>query len=429
MTSLLKLLQNRNCIEDCTNFSELEKTLNNEKLNFYCGFDPTANSLHVGSMLPLLTMRRLQKFGHKPIVVLGSATGMIGDPSGKSQERVLLDQEAIDKNLSGIEKQIQLFLEPKGNVGYEIQKNDSWLKNINLIEFLRDYGKHFSINSMIAKDSVKSRLQNREQGISYTEFTYMILQAYDFYHLYENSNCKLQIGGSDQWGNITAGIDLIKRKSADGNKANAFGLTIPLLTTSSGAKFGKTEEGTVWLDPNKTSPYKFYQYWLNTEDADVVRYLNLFTEFESKKIDELQKEVETNPGKREAQKSLAYDITKLVHGETNADEAATASKILFGGDLKDVDAKLLLEIFSEVPSTTISTNELSSELTLQDLLVKCKISNSKGSAKKLISSGGIYINNERNSDYQTFITPDLFIENQVLIIRSGKKNYHLLKLS
>jgi tyrosyl-tRNA synthetase len=425
MSSFLSQLKSRGCLQDASNFDELDNLLMQDKISFYCGFDPTADSLHVGSMVPLILMKRFQEAGHSPIALLGSATGMIGDPSGRSEERKLLDDDLLEHNLAGIEPQISLFLSKQGKSGYRLVKNSDWLKSVSLLDFLRNTGKHFSVNMMLAKDSVKSRLENREQGISYTEFSYMLLQAYDFYHLNKTQGCRLQVGGSDQWGNITAGIELIRRKGA---KNTAYGLTFPLLTTSTGSKFGKTAEGTVWLDAKKTSPYKFYQYWLNTSDEDVFRFIRLFTSLEDPQITELEKQRKEKADQRLAQKVLANTLTELVHGEAESKKAIFASEVLFGGSFENVSATTLIEIFSDVPSTEVTASELSAGLNIVDLLVKCGISNSKGAAKRSLEGGGIYLNNERVSDSASTVNINNFVNQQALVIRSGKKNYHLVRI-
>ncbi len=427
MESLLSTLRTRECIHDISNEESLDERLESGSLTFYCGFDPTGPSLHVGSMLPLLLMRRLQRAGHTPVALVGSATGMIGDPSGKSEERNLLDQETIEKNVKGIAAQIDLFLKSEGNNAYKLVRNDTWLSSIGFIDFLRDVGKHFSVNSMMAKDSVKSRLENREQGISFTEFSYMLLQAYDFYWLNQNMNCELQVGGSDQWGNITAGLELIRRKAND-ESAKAYGLTFPLLTTSGGGKFGKTEKGAVWLDPEKTSPYEFYQFWYNTPDADIGRYLKLFGDFESAEIDELLAVTESAPEKRAAQSALATQLCELVHGTDGIKKAAAASSVLFGGSLENIDSETLLGVFKDVPSKTISKSDFEQSNAILDILVVVGAAQSKSAARRLVEGGGIYVNNERVSDSTSVVDADTFIDGSVLLLRSGKKKYYLLQL-
>jgi tyrosyl-tRNA synthetase len=426
MPSLFAELESRGCIQDVSHPEELRKLLDNEAIAFYCGFDPTADSLHVGSMLPLVLMRRLQRAGHKPLALLGTATGMIGDPSGKSEERKLLSPEIIAHNAECIAKQIGLFLDTSGSNGYELVRNDSWLGAVSMIEFLRDTGKHFSVNTMMAKESVKNRLNNREQGISYTEFSYMLLQAYDYRWLHQNRGCRLQVGGSDQWGNITAGLELIRRSGEDAGPS-AYGMTFPLLTTASGSKFGKTEAGAVWLDRQRTSSYRFFQFWKNTEDADVIRYLKLFTDIPLEQIEELAAAVATRPEKREAQLALARDLTTLLHGASETERAVQASEVLFGGSLSDIDPETLLDIFGDVPSAKIPRSSLAAGINILDLLVQCNAAPSKGAARRTLEAGGIYLNNERVSDIAAVVTTPQAIAGSIIVLRSGKKSYFLVQ--
>ena len=423
--TLLKTLTSRGCIQDCSDRDGLIKLIDAKKIVFYCGFDPTADSLHCGSMLPLILMRKLQQQGHTPLVILGTATGMIGDPSGKSEERVLLDADTVHKNASSIGKQIEKFLDFTGSNAAKLLLNHEWIEQVSLLQFLRDVGKHFSVNTMIAKDSVKARLNNREQGISYTEFTYMLLQAYDFYWLNKSHNCQLQVGGSDQWGNITGGLELIRRKQST---LSAFGLTFPLLTTASGTKFGKTEAGAIWLEGSKTSPYHFYQYWLNSADGDIEKFLNLFSFKSNQEIKDLISTHKSSPEQRSAQKELATELTKLLHGEKETSAAIDASSILFSKDLKSASSDTLLKTFHDVPSIELSPEQVSNGFGLVELLVQVNACKSNGEARRLIEAGGIYINDERNNDSKSKITANDFIDNQVLLIRSGKKNYYLAKL-
>ncbi len=426
--SILESLRHRGLIHDVSHVEELEKVLQSESIVFYCGFDPTADSLHVGSMLPLLIMRRLQRAGHQPLVILGSATGMIGDPSGKTEERKLLTEEVIEENMRGMEKQVRLFLSSEGNTAFQILKNDSWIRPLSSIEFLRDVGKHFSVNAMMQKDSVKGRIESREHGISYTEFSYMLLQAYDFYWLYKNHNCRLQIGGSDQWGNITAGIEFTRRKLQSGSSP-IYGFTFPLLTTASGTKFGKTEKGNIWLDPKKTSPFRFYQYWVNTEDRDVLNYIRFFTDLEGEELKALEASLTKHPEERQPQKILAQTLTELVHGREECNRALSASRVLFGEKITGVDDQTLRDIFSDVPSTTITREDLTKGVPILELLQMTKLSSSKGEAKRAIEGGGIYLNNERVGDINLIVTINHLATKSVLILRSGKKNYHLLSLT
>jgi tyrosyl-tRNA synthetase len=391
----------------------------------YIGFDPTARSLHVGSLLPLITLSRFQRFGNIPIAVIGGGTGLIGDPSGKTKERPLLSKEEIEENIEGIKAQIEKFLDFKAKENpAKIVNNYDWLGEIKLVDFLREVGKHITVNYMLQKESVRNRLQ-REEGISFTEFSYMLLQAYDFLMLYDRENCVLQMGGSDQWGNITAGIDLIRKMRG----GRAYGLVFPLITTSSGVKFGKTEEGTVWLDPNLTSPFKFYQFWINTEDADVIRYLKYFTFLGEREIGELEESLKREPEKREPHRVLAREVTRMVHGEDAMRRAERASKVLFGEEIKDLNLREILEIFSDVPSREIPKERFEGEgYPIVDLLVDVGLFPSKGEARRAINGGGVYVNNIRISDAQDKISLSRAIEGKVLVLRKGKKNYLLVKL-
>jgi tyrosyl-tRNA synthetase len=411
----------------------LAELLSGYRITLYAGFDPTSDSLHVGSLLPLLTLRRFQLAGHRPIAVVGGATGMIGDPSGKSQERNLLDDEQIGHNLRGISAVIARFLELKGKDAGLVVNNADWFKGMDYIRFLRDIGKHFTINHMMAKESVRARLEDREHGISYTEFSYMLLQAYDFYVLNRQNGCQLQIGGSDQWGNITAGIELIRRIRATEEKAGkqpgeVFGMTHPLVSKADGTKFGKTEKGTVWLDANRTSPYQFYQFFVQTADADVVNYLKFFTFLAHDEIAHLEELAKKDPAKREAQTKLAREMTKLVHGEKELERAERASEALFGGGIAELDERTLLDAFSEAPSTRIDKTRLGA-LTLVDLLAETGLSGSKGAARKDIAGGGIYINNERVSDPAATVASSALIAGGYVVLRKGKKTYHLVSFT
>ncbi len=426
--SILKELQEKNSIHDCSNFEELSNLLEEKQICFYCGFDPTADSLHVGSLLPLIMMRKLQLKGHFPIILIGTATGMIGDPSGKSEERILLTQETVHKNAENISNQVGKIVDLSDA---KIINNHSWIEKIKMIDFLRDLGKHFSVNSMIAKESVKERLNNREQGISFTEFSYMLLQAYDFYWLSQNHDCQLQIGGSDQWGNITAGLELIRKKRSDAsNEENkeelpAYGFTFPLLKTASGAKFGKTEKGAIWLDKNRTSAYAFYQFWLNSADEDLENYYNLFSFKETEEVEDILAMHKKNPEKRVAQKELAQELTKMLHGEEEALSAVSASDVLFNKNIKEASYDDLMVIFQDVPHISIKKSELSN---LQEILVKAGAASSNSEARRKVEAGSIYLNDEKQEDFKKEITKQDFIEDKVLIIRSGKKNYYLAKL-
>ncbi|MBU2512121.1 tyrosine--tRNA ligase [bacterium] len=414
-------LQKRGFIDRMTH-EELPEKLNNGGLTFYVGFDPTADSIHVGHFAMFNLMRILQKHGHMPIGLMGGGTGMIGDPGGKSAERNLLSQKEIEANIAGIKGQLARFLDfEKGNKAILVNNYD-WLGKFNLIDFLRDIGKHFSVNAMITRESVKNRLNREGEGISYTEFSYMLLQAYDFYQLNEKYDCVLQLGGSDQWGNIVSGIDLTRRMA----NRQTYGITIPLITKADGKKFGKSELGTVWLSAEKTSPYEFYQFFLNQADEDVIRFLKVFTELDLDEIEELEESVRTEPHKRLAQKRLAEEATRVAHGEEALEKAIKASRALFGEKIENLDDELISQIFKDVPSIRIDKSRLKEGLSLIDAFVESDISKSKGQARKLIQSGGAYVNNISQKDVDYILTENDLSSPSFLIIRSGKKNYRLL---
>ena len=397
-------------------------------ITLYVGFDPTADSLHIGSLMGLVTLRRLQIAGHRPIAIVGGATGMIGDPSGKSKERQLLDQAQIEKNVKGITRVVQKFLSFEGPNAALLLDNYSWFKEMNMIQFLRDVGKHFTVNYMVAKESVRARLEDREHGLSYTEFTYMLLQAYDFYVLNQKYGCSVQMGGADQWGNITAGNELIRRMNAQqGHEAvPVYGLTWPLVTKADGTKFGKTESGAVWLTADRTSPYQFYQFLIRTSDEEVIKLLNYFTFLSVDQIRELEHSLKTAPEKRLAQAALARELTILVHGEPEYQKAVKASEALFSQEIGQLDAQSLLEVFADAPSTPCQRSELNAGLMLLDLLVKTGLCSSKGEAKKDIQGGGIYLNNLRMSDMGFKPGVEHLIGGRYLVLRKGKKNHHLV---
>ena len=391
----------------------------------YNGFDATADSLHVGHLVPLLALARLQRGGHYPIALAGGGTSMIGDPSGKAAERQLLNREQIEANVAEIKLQLAHFLdfEVKTNPARVINNAD-WLMTLNLIEFLRDTGKHFTVNYMMAKDSVKTRL-DRDEGISFTEFSYMLLQSYDFLHLFETEGCELQTGGSDQWGNITAGVELIRRVHGK----PAFSIVYPLITKADGTKFGKTETGTIWLSPKRTSPYRFYQFWLNTDDRDVVKYLKLFTFLDQPTIQELENTVQTMPEQRQAQRRLAQEMTRTVHGESELAGAVQASQVLFGGELRGLPAEAIQDIFADVPSSSLLRAQLEEGLPLVDLLVHSGLVSSKGEARRAVTEGGIYLNNQRVEDAAQKVTLKDASAGKFLVLRRGRKNYHLIKVT
>jgi len=391
----------------------------------YIGFDPTASSLHVGSLLPIMGLARMQRFGHRPIALVGGGTGLIGDPSGKSAERQMLTADAVEENLEGIKRQLEPFLDFGSGSNRAVMVNNlDWLGTMGLVDFLRDVGKHFTVNYMLAKESVKRRVQS-EEGISYTEFTYMMLQAYDFLELNSLYDCDIQMGGSDQWGNIMAGIDLVRK--VRGSKVH--GLVFPLVTNASGTKFGKTESGTVWLDPERTSPYRFYQFWLNTDDRDVVPYLKYFTWLSEDDISGLAVAHEAHPGRREAHRALAREVTALVHGESERDQAETAASVLFGGALDQVRVKDLRDIFDDVPSTSLPNDVFSGDgLGILELCEHTGLTASRGEARRLVRAGGLFVNNERIGDEQATVGASHLIEGKLLVLRKGKKSYHLVQI-
>jgi len=404
---------------------DLHKILGEEKLTGYIGFDPSAASLHVGSLLPVMGLARLQRFGHTPIAIAGGGTGLIGDPSGKTKERQLLTPAQVEENLIGIKEQLSRFLDfGTASNPARIINNADWLAPISMMEFLRDVGKYFTVNSLLAKEAIKRRLET-EEGISFTEFSYPLLQAYDYLVLYDRHGCTLQMGGSDQWGNILAGIDLIRRLRS----ARAHGLVFPLVTTSAGVKFGKTEAGAVWLDPKLTSPYRFYQFWLNTDDRDAIIYLKFFTWLSQAEIDELAESVRTEPEKRRAQRELARQVTALVHGETELEKALRASEVLFGKEISGLGVQEILDIFADVPSTELEQSKLEGNgFTIVDALVVSGLAPSKGEAKRLVQGGGVCINNRRVSDARQTISGSELIDGQVLVLRKGAKHYHVIKV-
>ncbi|HDE5403743.1 TPA: tyrosine--tRNA ligase [Staphylococcus aureus] len=413
---LIEDLKWRGLIYQQTDEQGIEDLLNKEQVTLYCGADPTADSLHIGHLLPFLTLRRFQEHGHRPIVLIGGGTGMIGDPSGKSEERVLQTEEQVDKNIEGISKQMHNIFEFGTDHGAVLVNNRDWLGQISLISFLRDYGKHVGVNYMLGKDSIQSRL---EHGISYTEFTYTILQAIDFGHLNRELNCKIQVGGSDQWGNITSGIELMRRMYG---QTDAYGLTIPLVTKSDGKKFGKSESGVVWLDAEKTSPYEFYQFWINQSDEDVIKFLKYFTFLGKEEIDRLEQSKNEAPHLREAQKTLAEEVTKFIHGEDALNDAIRISQALFSGDLKSLSAKELKDGFKDVPQVTLSNDTTN----IVEVLIETGISPSKRQAREDVNNGAIYINGERQQDVNYALAPEDKIDGEFTIIRRGKKKYFMV---
>jgi len=395
-----------------------------EKIKAYIGFDPSAPSLHVGNLLTIMGLVRLQQFGHTPIAVAGGGTGLIGDPSGKTTERPLLSKEDVAFNIEGIKAQLARFLDFNSKTNPAIMVNNAdWLTTTPLTDFLRDIGKHFTVNALIAKESVKRRLES--EGISFTEFSYVLLQSFDYLTLFERYNCLLQMGGSDQWGNITAGVDLIRR--ARGQTAHA--LVWPLLTTTTGSKMGKSERGTVWLDPAQTSPYHFYQYLFNTDDRDVVTYMKFLTLLPRERIEELAVSVQSQPEQRQAQRELARDVTRRVHGDEAVSRAEEASKILFGAEIKDLDLQDVMDIFADAPSTEIGNGEFAGPgMAITDLIIKTGLAKSKGEARRLIEGGGIYLQNVRITDVKSTASLKHAIQGRVFVLRKGQREYHLVKV-
>ncbi|MGV3244216.1 tyrosine--tRNA ligase [Staphylococcus sp. 11261D007BR] len=414
--ALIDDLKWRGLIYQQTDEAAIEELLNKEQVKLYCGADPTADSLHIGHLLPYLTLRRFQEAGHRPVVLIGGGTGMIGDPSGKTEERVLQTEDQVEKNVKGIQQQMERLFDFNQDNGAILVNNKDWLGQISLIEFLRDFGKHVGVNYMLGKDSIQTRL---EHGISYTEFTYTILQAIDFGHLNREMGVKLQIGGSDQWGNITSGIELMRRMYGT---TDAYGLTIPLVTKADGKKFGKSESGTVWLDPEKTSPYELYQFWINTSDEDVVKFLKYFTFLSKEEIEALAESVKEAPHLRKAQKALAENVTQFIHGEEALKEAQRISEALFSGDLKSLSAEEIKTGFKDVPQVTLSRDTKN----LVEALVETKISSSKRQAREVITNGAIYINGEREQDLQYELSEKDQYEGAFTIIRRGKKKYFMV---
>lgn len=421
---IIEELKWRELISDCTNIDELQSRLNEGPITLYCGFDPTADSLHVGSLVPLLALRRFQDFGHHPIVVAGGATGSIGDPSGKTAERKLLTFEQLKANIDGVKKQLGSFMafEGTGNIA-RLVDNAEWTNPLSFLDVLRDIGKYFKVNAMISKESVRARMEDREVGISYTEFSYMILQALDFFHLFQKHCCELQIGGSDQWGNITAGIDLIHRK----HNKQSYGLTLPLITNADGTKFGKTESGAVWLDVDRTSIYQFYQFWVRVDDRDIIRYLKYFTFLSQEEIEQLAKQHEAEPQARIAHKALAQEVTRLVHGEKATTEAIHASEILFGGGLDGITEATFCEIAREVPTCEFATDRFSGEgIWVPEILHEAGLAQSRGQARKDVKGGGVYVNSKRIDNEQQKINSEDLIFDKYILLRRGKRNYALV---
>ena len=418
---IIEELEWRDLISDCTDREGLQERVAKGPITLYCGFDPTADSLHVGSLVPLLALRRFQLCGHHPIAVAGGATGSIGDPSGKTAERQLLTHELLKANIEGVKVQLGSFMEFEGvENAAQLVDNADWTAPLSFLDVLRDIGKHFKVNAMVSKESVRARMEDRDVGISYTEFSYMILQALDFHYLSETQDCELQVGGSDQWGNITAGIDLIHRKQ----NRQAYGLTLPLITNADGTKFGKTESGAVWLDVNRTSIYQFYQFWVRVDDRDVVRYLKYFTFLSRDEVEELASQHEAEPHARIAHMARAREVTALVHGEEAVTEAIRASEILFGGELEGITEATFREVAGEVPTCELSTDRFGGEgLWLPELLHEAGLAQSRGQARNDVKGGGVYVNGKRIDDEQHKLTASDLMFGKYVLLRRGKRNY------
>jgi len=422
MSDLFSELVWRGLVSDSTQGAK--DLLAREKVTAYCGFDPTAPSLHAGSLMQIMSLARLQRAGHSPIALLGGGTGLIGDPSGKTVERTLQSRDVVDANVRGIRSQLERFLDfsAPGNAA-RLVDNGEWLNTMSAMEFLRDVGKYFTVNYLLAKESVKRRLES-DEGISYTEFSYSLLQAYDFLVLHDRFHCRLQMGGSDQWGNIVAGTDLIRKLRG----TPAQGVVTPLLTTASGTKFGKTESGAVWLDAARTSPFRFYQFWLNSEDRDVVDYLKFFTFKSQAEIAELEREAQTHPERRVAQRELAREVSSLVHGAEAVARAERAAAVLFGGSLAEAAVEDILMVFDDAPSISIVSASLEKGIGAADLAVRAGLASSKGEASRLIKQGGLYVNDRRLSDERGLVTMADAIGGSVIVLRKGQRERRIIKV-
>ncbi|MFD3447071.1 tyrosine--tRNA ligase [Microbacteriaceae bacterium 4G12] len=417
--NIIDELEWRDAINQQTDAEGLRKLVEEKKISLYCGVDPTGDSMHIGHLIPFMMMKRFQLAGHHPVILIGGATGTIGDPSGRTTERTLQTLEQVQHNVDALTAQMQKLFDFGGNSEVKMVNNYDWTHKVNIIDFLRDYGKHFSVNTMLAKDIVASRL---DTGISFTEFAYQILQSMDFHHLYKEEDVQLQIGGADQWGNITSGLDLIRKK--EGSDAKVFGLTIPLLLKADGTKFGKTAGGAIWLDPEKTTPFEFYQFWVNTDDRDVIKYLKFFTFLTKDRIDELAVKVQTEPHKREAQKVLGEEMTKFVHSESAFLQAVKITEALFSGDIKALTADEIEQGFKDMP-TFHATKETKN---IVEWLVDLGIEPSKRQAREDINNGAILMNGDKVTDVNTDVTVENSFDGRFIIIRKGKKNYSLVKL-
>jgi len=422
MSDLFSELQWRGLVYDATRGTA--ETLQREKVTAYVGFDPTAPGLHAGSLMQVMALARLQRAGHSPIAVVGGGTGMIGDPSGKTVERTLQSRDAVEANVRAIRMELERFLDfSTASNAAKLVDNGEWLNSMSAMEFLRDVGKHFTVNYLLAKESVKRRLDS-DEGISYTEFSYSLLQAYDFLVLHDRFNCRMQVGGSDQWGNIVAGTDLIRKLRA----TQTYGLVSPLLLTASGAKFGKTEAGAVWLDAARTSPFRFYQFWLNSDDRDVITYLKFFTFKSQEEIAQLERETNEHPERRVAQRELARDVTALVHGAAAVPRAERAAAVLFGGSLAEAAVEDILTVFDDAPSISIASASLESGIGAADLAVRAGLASSKGEAGRLIKQGGFYVNDRRLTEERGQVTMADAIGRSVIVLRKGQRERRIVKV-
>ncbi|WP_314590498.1 tyrosine--tRNA ligase [Paenibacillus terrigena] len=417
--NIIDELQWRDAINQQTDAEGLHKITSEKSISLYCGVDPTGDSMHIGHLIPFMMMKRFQLAGHRPVILIGGATGTIGDPSGRTTERTLQTMDQVQQNVDALTAQMKKLFVNEGDTGLRMVNNYDWTHNLTILDFLRDYGKNFSVNTMLAKDIVASRL---DTGISFTEFSYQILQSMDFHHLFKEEDVQLQIGGADQWGNITSGLDLIRKK--EGPEAKAFGLTIPLMLKADGTKFGKTAGGAIWLDPNKTTPFEFYQFWANTDDRDVIRYLKFFTFLTKQQIDELEVMVQTEPHKREAQRKLAEEMTKFVHSEEALKQAQKITEALFSGDIKSLTADEIEQGFKDMPTFHASKESKN----IIDWLVDLGIEPSKRQAREDITNGAITMNGDKITDINMDVTLENTFDGRFIIIRKGKKNYNLVKL-
>ncbi|MDT8974903.1 tyrosine--tRNA ligase [Paenibacillus sp. chi10] len=417
--NIIDELEWRGAINQQTDAEGLRKLTSEKSISLYCGVDPTGDSMHIGHLIPFMMLKRFQLAGHRPVILIGGATGTIGDPSGRTTERTLQTMDQVQNNVDALTAQMKKLFLNEGETGLRMVNNYDWTHNVTILDFLRDYGKNFSVNTMLAKDIVASRL---DTGISFTEFSYQILQSMDFHHLFVNEDVQLQIGGADQWGNITSGLDLIRKK--EGSEAKAFGLTIPLMLKADGTKFGKTAGGAIWLDPNKTTPFEFYQFWANTDDRDVIRYLKFFTFLTQEQIKTLEEKVQTEPHKREAQRVLAEEMTKFVHSEEALVQAQKITAALFSGDIKALTADEIEQGFKDMPTFHASKEEKN----IVDWLVDLGIEPSKRQAREDIANGAISMNGEKVTDLEMTVTVDNSFDGRFIIIRKGKKSYSLVKL-